>query len=285
MFGKWRELSDVYHHPLYVHRWRVEKAHTLTKPQSDKLLALLCRTSGAIVEHPMWSGIVPPEADPGFDTLGAILIERPLLLLDVMDDPRDGDGMTDEGIFPAHILESAIRQTYEGEKPPEDLAIFADFFSVLRHGLYKQRLEAFTTLYCDSLLLRRDAVRAGCKELQYPQTCEVKGFPWKDYEPALAAPDPPPPPQEKSQASANEITLAPWKAAVAKYKEQQDNDATAKRMKVLIARAEDVKWTSIEAANPGRKIDRDIRTALSRDVPKLMKLYPDLRPFPKLPRN
>jgi hypothetical protein len=84
---------------------------------------------------------------------------------------------------PSRILKNAISQTYEGERSEMESVVTTfpgDNFFYQDH---------FWPLYLDTLLLRRANVRAYCREHQFPQVCEVKGFMREDNtaQPLLAA--------------------------------------------------------------------------------------------------
>ena len=77
-------------------------------------------------------------------------------------------------------------------------------------------------------------------------------------------------------------TLGAWAAAVDDYERKHmraKNDALHTRLRILLEYLQGVPFSDLEDKHKGRTIARDLKTARTEDVPRLMELYPKLPPL------
>lgn len=152
----------------YVHCWIVQIAYNINNIRRKHLLEALLNISGAVKECPAWN-YIDADASAEWDDFDS-LVNRMVNLLPALQ----------AHAYPLAILIEVFHKTYEGEKPnPEKKFLL---------GAYQDILERFSTLYFDSLLLRRVDVRAYCHENQIIQRCEIKGLMLENYDGITAQP-------------------------------------------------------------------------------------------------
>lgn len=157
----------------YVCCWRVQYAYDLTDIGRYKLVSSLAAIDGAVQEYFSWRLVDTPtlySVSPSADMLlrGTVLYSSLVKL-------------TDEAAYQARgILRDVIMSTYEGERPEKDS--LPDAFP----GDASFLEEHFRSLYLESLLLRREDVRAYCRKNEIRQVREVKGLLWDEEQGAPA---------------------------------------------------------------------------------------------------
>jgi hypothetical protein len=159
----------------YVCCWCVQYAYALTDIQRYKLVSSLAGINGAVKEYSSWSLVTTPSlysVSPSAD-----MLLRGTALHDSLVKLFGEDAPQVRG-----ILRDIIMSTYEGERPEKDG--FPDAFPGNDNFLE----ESFRPLFLDSLLLRREDIRAYCRKHEIRQVREVKGLLWDEEQATLALP-------------------------------------------------------------------------------------------------
>ena len=135
--------------------WRIQVAYNLTDIQQARLVQSLAGVNGAITECLGWGMAKAPAPPPSIKAFTFVNLRALMLHKALLQPVFDGDGCS---VNPEIVLRIVINETYEGERPemtklPQ--AFPGDDFFYSEH---------FWPLYLDSLLLRRDDVRAYCRK-------------------------------------------------------------------------------------------------------------------------